>query len=266
MPKKQRISIFDNSPLNKARLRNEQRRRKARIAYAVISVVLILAAVFVVAAVFCKLETVELSGSELYTEAEIMEAANIKYGEPLFSVNTKDTQKLLMGVLSGIEEVKISYSLPNKLKINIKEGTPFYSMENNGELYYMSEDFIALGKDVSVSEDQVIYRLGADQVKYYKKGKPVVFYDDDWYYIVEELVSSLKLSGLSSLVTVIETKDKFDLVVRYDARIRICLGEFENIIEKLEFAKNTIVSLGEETKGTIRVKNYKVGSFLKDEY
>lgn len=263
---KGRISVFDNTVLNDTRKKNTKRRKRATLIYAGVFIVLIFAAISLIAAVFCRFTALELTGGGIYTEAEILAAAELEYGTQLFSINTKEAQKRIMTGLSGIEDVKVSFSLPNKLIINISQGVPAYYFESNGTLYYLTEKFIALGSEIAVGEQDEIIRIGNEQIKRYSIGERVELYDDDWYYLIAGLTSSVKLAGINERLSLIETRDKFDIVIRYDGRIRICIGEYENVDEKLEFAKSTIESLAEDAKGTVRVKNHKVGSFLKDEY
>lgn len=261
-----RVSLFDNTNLSKASTRNEKKRKRRKILYAAISVLLICVALLVISAVFCRVAAVDVSGVDIYTDETIMEAAGIKYGMQLMRIDRHEAEENIKKSLTGIESVKISYALPNKVKIKLTKGVPVYSFAIGDKLYYISENFIALGSDVEIKEDDTVYRLDAVQIKKYVSGSKIEFYDDDWYYIIDELLSSLKACGLAEKLTVIETSDKFNITVRYDGRIRITLGEFEDIDEKLKFAKSTIQSLSEDAVGTIRIKDYKVGSFLRGEY
>ena len=261
-----RVSVFDNTGLGSASDRISRRQRRKKILYAVISALLIAGALVIVAAIFCRVSAVEITGTGLYTDKEIMDAAGISYGMQLFHIKRSEASDGIRKSLSGIENAKISFALPNKVKINVTEGEPFYYFEAGGKLYYISENFIALGSSLTVTDGDKLCRLDGAQIKKYVAGNKVAFYDEDWYYIIESLVSSLKLSDLYDKLTVIETADKFNIAVRYDSRIRIMLGEYANIEEKLEFAKSTIDSLEIDAVGTIRIKNYKVGSFLRGEY
>ncbi len=261
-----RVSVFDDTELSKASDRIIRRQKRKKTLYAVISALLIAAALFVAAAIFCRVSAVEISGTGLYTDKEIMNAAGIKYGMQLFSIKRSEASAGICKSLSGIESAKIGFALPNKVKISITEGEPFYYFEAGGKLYYISEKFIALGSSLTVTEEDKLCRIDGAQIKKYVAGSKVTFYDDDWYYIIESLVSSLKMCGLYDKLTVLETTDKFNIAIRYDGRIKVALGEFANIEEKLEFAKSTIDSLEIDAVGTIRIKNYKVGSFLRGEY
>lgn len=260
------VSVFDTTTLNSAHERNERRNKRRLIFVSVISIVLILAAILVIAAIFCRVSAVSVSGNDTYTEEEVISAAGIDYGMGIFSISRTSAENRIRHTLIGIETAKVTFSLPNRVNIAVTKGRPYYCFETNGKLYYLTENFICLGSDVDIDENDTVYRIGSDQIKTYRAGDKAVFYDDDWFTIIKELITMLKLCGLDDKVTVIEDTDKFDLVIRYDSRIKISLGEYKNIEEKLMFAKKTIDSLGEGAKGTVRIKNYKIGSFLKDEY
>ncbi len=261
-----RVNIFDDSSLGQASRRLQKRKKRNRRGLIIISALFMALALYLIALVFFRIAVIEVTGTDVYTDAQITEAAGINMGDKLLSLDKSKISENVTGKLTGIESVKVKITLPNKLTLVVSEGSPKYAFESGDKLYYLSENFIALGSELSVSEEDVIYNLQPNQIKKYVSGEKVVFYDNDWEQIISELTKSLEFCGLSEKVTLIETSDKFNIVVRYDARIKIALGEYEYIDEKLEFAKSTIDSMDISAMGTLRIKDYRKGSFNKGEY
>ncbi len=261
-----RVDIFDDSSLGQASQRLQKRKKKNRRALIAVSVLLIALALYLIAVVFFRIAVIEVTGTDVYTDAQIIEAAGIKTGDKLLSLDKSKISENVRRKLTGIESVKVKTTLPNKLTLIVSEGSPKYAFESGDKLYYLSENFIALGSELSVSEGDTIYNLQPNQIKKYVSGEKVIFYDKDWEQIISDLTRSLEFCGLAEKVTLIETSDKFNIVVRYDGRIKIALGEYEYIDEKLEFAKSTIDSMEIDAMGTLRIKDYRKGSFNRGEY
>ena len=261
-----RVNIFDDSNLSRASERIHKRKKKNRRMLIIISALLIALALYLIAVVFFRIALIEVEGTDVYTVAQIAEAAGVKNGDKLLSLDKSKISENVRGKLTGIESVKVKITLPNKLTLVVSEGSPKYAFESGDKLYYLSENFVALGSELSVSENDTVYNLQPNQIKKYVSGEKVAFYDKDWEQIIRDLTKSLEFCGLSEKVTLIETSDKFNIVVRYDGRIKIALGEFEYIDEKLEFAKSTIDSMEIDAMGTLRIKDYRKGSFNRGEY
>ena len=264
--RRRRVNIFDDSNLGQASQRVHKRKQKNRRALIIVSALFIALALYLIAVVFFRIALIEVEGTDVYTVTQIAEAAGIKTGDKLLSLNKSDISEKVRTKLTGIESVKVKVTLPNKLTLIVSEGAPKYAFESGDKLYYLSENFIALGSELSVSEKDTVYNLQPDQIKKYVSGEKVVFYDKDWEQIIRDLTKSLEFCGLSEKVTLIETADKFNIVVRYDGRIKIALGEYEYVDEKLEFAKSTIDSMEIDATGTLRIKDYRKGSFNRGEY
>ncbi len=261
-----RVNIFDDSSLSSASERIRKRKKRNRRALLILSCLLIAAALYLVAVVFFRIAVIEVEGTDVYTDAQITEAAGVKNGDKLLSLDKGKISENVRRKLTGIENVKVKITLPNKLTLIVSEGAPKYAFESGDKLYYLSENFIALGSELSVSGEDTIYNLQPNQIRKYVSGEKVVFYDSDWEQIIADLTKSLEFCGLAEKVTMIETSDKFNIVVRYDGRIKIALGEYEYIDEKLEFAKSTIDSMEIDAMGTLRIKDYRKGSFNRGEY
>ncbi len=263
---RRRVNIFDDSNLSQVSQRIHKRKKRNKTALLILSAALIAATLYLIAVVFFRIAVIEVVGTDVYTDTQITEAAGIKTGDKLLSLDRTKISENVRRKLTGIESVKVKITLPNKLTLTVSEGAPKYSFESGDKLYYLSENFIALGSELSISENDVIYNLQPNQIKKYVSGEKVVFYDKDWEQIIKDLTKSLEFCGLAEKVTLIETSDKFNIVVRYDGRIKIALGEYEYIDEKLEFAKSTIDSMEIDAMGTLRIKDYRKGSFNRGEY
>ena len=184
---KKQVNIFDNSTLSQASERIHKRKRRNRIFTILLTTLLVLVALYLIAVMFCRIAIIEIRGTDIYTDSEVIEAIDVKVGDKLLNLDKKDISETIVQKLSGIEQVKVKAVLPNKLVIELYEGSPKFSFESGDKLYYLSENFIALGSELSVTQDDVIYNLQPNQIKKYITGEKVKFYDSDWEKIIINL-------------------------------------------------------------------------------
>lgn len=71
------------------------------------------------------MDTVVVTGTQRYTQQEVIDATGIKTGDNLFLMNKYDVAQNIVGELPYIEEIRINRKLPDTLLIQVEEcGTP----------------------------------------------------------------------------------------------------------------------------------------------
>ena len=105
--------------------RNKRRRYKKRgrfgFLYKMLSVIAIVAAVFMGATVFFRVERVEVTGNIRYDAAQIEQASGVVHGDNLFRLNKYDTAARIRRTLPYVESVNIRRRLPDTLVLNVNE-------------------------------------------------------------------------------------------------------------------------------------------------
>ena len=102
------------------------RRKRGRRRGKAFALVLLLMAVFflVGGGVFFRVRNVEVIGSDVYTEDEILEYSGVNYGDNLLFVSRSRISANLVSNLIYAESVQISRKLPGTLVIRISESIP----------------------------------------------------------------------------------------------------------------------------------------------
>ena len=110
-----------------AAARNKRRRYKKRgrfgFLYKVLSVIALVAALFMGATVFFRVEQIVVTGNSRYDTTEIEEASGVVPGDNLFGLNKYDTAARIRRTLPYVESVNIRRRLPDTLLLNINECT-----------------------------------------------------------------------------------------------------------------------------------------------
>ncbi len=107
-----------------------RRRNRGRFGflYALLSFLLIIAAVVVGSIVFFRVDTITVTGQSRYSAEEIIAAAQVKPGDNLFQLNKNRMAKRIYSELPYIRSVSFRRSFPSSFKIQVVESQPAASI------------------------------------------------------------------------------------------------------------------------------------------
>ena len=120
-----------------ARRRNSSRRRRRggySVLYKLLSLLLICACVIVALTLFFRIEHIEVTGQQRYTEEEVAEASGVELGDNLYLLNKPTVVSNILERLPYIERVKrVNRQLPDTLTIEVEEsGAPVALVQDGG--------------------------------------------------------------------------------------------------------------------------------------
>ena len=107
-----------------ARRRHSNRRRRrgsTGFLYKLLSMLVICAAVMGALTLFFRVDTIVVTGSQLYTQEEIVESTGVEQGDNLILLNKFDVQNQIREKLPYIEKIRINRKLPDTLLVEIVE-------------------------------------------------------------------------------------------------------------------------------------------------
>lgn len=119
--------------------RSRKRRRRGRFSflYKLLSVVLILAAIVAGCIVFFRVETITIVGSTVYTDEEIIAAAEVELGDNLFLIGRVRTGTKIVSRLPYIDTVDPDWVLPDTLLITVTECIPVGVLKGDGGTWWV---------------------------------------------------------------------------------------------------------------------------------
>lgn len=224
-----------------------------------LSAIIVALALFLGLSIFFKISEIEVSGTVVYTEAEIIAASGIEEGDNLFFINKFSVIDKIFKELPYISEVTISRSLPNKLMIGVVESYSVAVVNSGGNYWIIDKNCKLLEKTDASGSDGKIIVTGVTPIQ------PVAG---------EKLAlgeaEKAKVSYLSDILTVILQRDIQNLVAEidmsnvnnprfgYNGRFTVKLGEsgeISGLEYKFELLEKIISQLGENESGSIDLSN-----------
>ncbi|MCL1822791.1 MAG: FtsQ-type POTRA domain-containing protein, partial [Oscillospiraceae bacterium] len=129
-------------PVKPANTANSNRRRKQNMVIYYMMFLLTGIVIFSILSVtvLFKLEKIQTEGDCIYSEEEILAAANVKTSVNLLRFDTEECKKRIIDSLVYIDSVQIRKSLPDKIVIQINGASEMADIEYMGSFYTVSEN------------------------------------------------------------------------------------------------------------------------------
>ena len=115
-----------------------RRGRRFGVLYKLLTLVVVCAAAVLALTLFFKVESVEVTGNSRYSAQEIQDACGVSLGDNLYLLSKPDMVQRLHQRLPYIDEVRITRSLPNTLRVQVTEFTTVYAMEQEGTVWLLT--------------------------------------------------------------------------------------------------------------------------------
>ena len=112
-----------------------------RLLVQLLTVVAVVIALVLGLSVFFKVENIEVSGAEVYSEWTIREASGLKEGENLLTFSHARSAALIKANLPYVDTVRFGIKLPDTVNIIVKEDQVVYAIKDqNGQWWLMNSD------------------------------------------------------------------------------------------------------------------------------
>ncbi|MDO4503879.1 MAG: FtsQ-type POTRA domain-containing protein [Clostridia bacterium] len=181
-------------------------------------------------------KSIECNETEMYSCSEIMNASGIKIGDKILFLNNALAEIKIYDKFPYIDSVKVDVQFPNKVKISVDKAEPTFSFNlEEGKYAVISKKnkFIETRSEKSDDLTDVVgakFSINKCTVNYEDKSVPI---------LLEKLNNGFKSNGLS--LKEIDITDINNIIVNYDNRINIELGNDSDIDYKITTAKEIIL-------------------------
>ncbi len=267
MKKEKKVSVsnedlISNNSFERLRSRNHNKLIRGRIFYGVVALGLCALFAVICAAVFFRVEDIDVRGNTEYSDADIVENSGVKADENMFLLNTSQIRQNLVLNFPYIMNVKIGRQIPSTVVLDITEEKPEYYIEIGGEYFVVSQTLKVLEMVTDYQElDKgygVLMKLTPPDIRYCVLGRTVLFKDDGSYEYMNNVMGDIRESALYENITVVNCANRFGIYVVYSGEhgeFLIKLGNTNDIEEKLLFASEMLKSFSENDKGTMDVQS-----------
>lgn len=185
-----------------------------------------------------KVDTITVTGSTVYSDAEIAGICDYHMGDSLFFLSTTDKEEKLRTELPYVEQAKITRKIPGTVQIDITTVKVAASISYEGQYIYIDNT----GKMV---EQNPAAAGGTILIKGLELSPPVLgkrfqAADTNKQTAYEEIMTQIIDSGAAEEITQIDIKDIFDIRLLYQNRVELLMGNAADLAYKLRFALSAV--------------------------
>lgn len=252
--------IINQNSFLRLRAKNIRRAAIRRVFYILITAVLCLLFLVICAALFFRIQTIEVRGNTIYGADELVAISGVEIGQNLYSVSSGTVSEKIKSACTYVKSVKIYRQLPSTLVIHVEEDTAEYYIELAGEYFTLSADFRVLGRADSrekiMQTSSGIKYIAVPELRYCVVGSELLFRRAVNMKVVLAVMADIKLWELYDTVDYVDMSDKFNIkLICGGGKYRILLGGRDEMKLKLDFAKAIIeTSLQNESYAQINVE------------
>jgi cell division protein FtsQ len=230
----------ENAGRTPARGKRKRKRRLSLLAYFLILLVVALCAAAVCAVIFLKVDKVAVTGVSPYSGKQVVGASGIKKGTSLFSVKQSAVEKNLCAALPFIKSVKIKFSIPTTVAIEVTQDHPKFLFVIGKRYAYADGRLKGLEMRSGPRSDKGVMTVVGAQILAFQAGAPVAFKVRSQAALIQTLAADIDSAKLSN-ITSMNVADSYQISVVYENRYTIIVGTPNGADEKLKIA-GTIIS------------------------
>lgn len=218
------------------------------ITYCSIVAIMLIVGVILSLTVLFKTQEFEVNGCTVYDQADIVETAGIGTGSNIFLANKSAAEKRLLEKYPYIEEVEVSFSIPDTITIDIVEAVPSYMVKVSDANYLIASTKGRILKQVESSDGFDLPLFIAQDLTSSVVGEYIEYNDETTVRIIDEIITVFADNGYVG-ITEVDATDTANITFTYDDRIKVKLGIPEEISYKVRTAM-TIITEKLDMNGT----------------
>lgn len=217
--------------------RSERQRRKvkqsvrrkisARIAFLIMTFI----AAFLAVTMFFKIDSIEVTATEHYTEDELISASGVEIGDNLFTFRTSKVEKELLEKYPYLASVSVTRSLPSTLVIKAVDSVPAAAVNLTSGGYCLIDENGKLLEQASTVPEGIPTVTGVT-VSDMAEGKYLT--DNSKSEILVDITKVLKEKNIISNVNFINVSCITDVRMGYLGRLDVRLGQADKLKEKIQ--------------------------------
>lgn len=226
--------------------------------------------------IFFKVEVIEVSGAEVYTEWAVSQASGIEVGDRLLTFSRPRATGKIYAELPYVNHVRYGIKLPNTVIIDIDEVDVVYAIESSDGTYYLmssqgkiveqttggNADNYTKIKGVTLAEPVIGQQArAAEEIVPTEEGtvptaetEPIALVTNATRLATAlTILQSLERNGIVGEASMVDVSDLDHLRLDYGTRFEVNLGGTNNIDFKIAAMRDTINQLAEYQTGELDV-------------
>lgn len=195
--------------------------------YLPITILLFAVALIIGLSGFFRVSDIIVTGENLYTEDEIIEAAEIENGDNLIFFNESKAGAKICNKLSYVGNVKVIVKLPSTVEIQVNESVAIASIENEGSYWIIDTEGKLLEQTDLNGAADVIAVTGAEIFEPVV-GETIQTKDAIKRIYLIDILKAIYDNGAADKITTLDITSIANIKFDYDGRFEIDYGEGGN--------------------------------------
>lgn len=214
------------------------------IGYTVVIILIIAAAIALSLTVFFKIQSINVTGDDIYNAETIVAASGLNVGENMFKSSKKDISNKLETSLPYIESVHVKRSPTGNVTLAITAAKAELAID-------CGEGYILLNKNGKVLEDGVVSinedvaTVTASTIVTATPGDIIVFENEQDTQTLKDIKSIIDSKQIEKITDINITQNS-SVVLTYDMRITLEVGMVSTLEQKMDFVKATLDKLNSD--------------------
>lgn len=220
--------------------------------------------VFVVGFVlyFFRLQHLTFDNLRGYPAEDVFRAINVRKNQFVFTINDADIERRLRARFPYIQDVEVELALPDTAHLIFTEDSARFYTHIYDEYFVISESMRVLARFSSPDElDAGLREITLPPVSYAVVGHPLRFFDASYLTFLSTFLDTMEQADIYRSIASMDLSNRFDIVLNYEERIRVELGDDENLETRLLFVKSAVDELEDDQRGTLLIIDNKQAIF-----
>ncbi len=235
----------------KAALRKKKRRRRRSLAALFVFILISAITLYILSlTVLFKIDGITVENNVLYSEGEIISAAEVKTGDNLFALNFAKIEKRITTTLPFVVEVKLKKQLPSKLSLIITETKEEVCYYKDG-VYYAGDKKGKILKEYNEKPTELIIIKTSKDIEI-EVGKYINFANAEEKDLINKHFQLSENFGYS--LSMIDVGDIYNSRIKIDNRFIAEFGSYGNIESKAAHLNAMLKQMEARKTGIIDLK------------
>ena len=228
------------SDVNKRRAERAKiaRRRRLKVAFIFFLIIALISVVIMCFTLFFPVKRINVSGSQLYTKAQIIKASKITTEDQLYALSSKSVENNIRKALPYVDSVELKRVFPNAVILTITDANEMaYIVSDDGYIVLSENGYILDNKE---EKPEKIFEIVTSGVTG-EISQKVEYENSTEKELIEKVVTELINKDIN--VDKIDVTNILKITLEVEGRFTVDLGNSEYLGEKIAHLSSMIESI-----------------------
>lgn len=241
------------------------KKRKRHRLLKFVAALAVIALVILAMGIFFRTETIVVEGNTKYYDSDIIEISGIPVGKSLYGFDKYKAIERIQASFAYAAKVEIRRRIPNTVVITITEAEPAAVIQQDG-IYWLMDSNTRLLEKIDAARAQEYMTISGITMFEPAEATEVKAVDENELKLkqLKKLLAALEENEMTPHISYIDLNLVSDIVISYDERLRVNLGDGSDMEYKLRYFLKILDEIPETDSGTVTFTDSKTARFIMD--